>query len=127
LASHANDLSSVAGNQVWVIHLIQLQQPMSNPTNEPSREPICKPTKRMDLEAELPNNLSSKNKQETCSDDLDYEIHNKSLVECNSQLNKWRMPVIINLDFSGLRCSAQSAVLSRRDKVYSHSILKSVT
>jgi hypothetical protein len=47
LASHANaftSLSSVAGDQVWVIHLIQLQQPMSNPTNEPSREPIRKPT-----------------------------------------------------------------------------------
>jgi hypothetical protein len=38
LASHANALSLVAGNQVWVIHLIQLQQPMSNPTNEPSCE-----------------------------------------------------------------------------------------
>jgi hypothetical protein len=36
LASHANALSLVAGNQLWVIHLIQLQQPMSNPTNEPS-------------------------------------------------------------------------------------------
>jgi hypothetical protein len=36
-ASHANaltSLSSVAGDQVWVIHLIQLQQPMSNPTND---------------------------------------------------------------------------------------------
>jgi hypothetical protein len=46
-ASHANaftSLSLVAGDQVWVIHLIQLQQPMSDPTNEPSREPICKPT-----------------------------------------------------------------------------------
>jgi hypothetical protein len=32
LASHANaftSLSSVAGNQVWVNHLIQFQQPMS--------------------------------------------------------------------------------------------------
>jgi hypothetical protein len=38
-------LSSVAGNQVRVNHLTQLQQPMSNPTNEPSHEPICKPTK----------------------------------------------------------------------------------
>ncbi len=47
LASHANastSLSLVAGDQVWVIHLIQLQQPMSNPTNEPSCEPLCKPT-----------------------------------------------------------------------------------
>jgi hypothetical protein len=37
--SHANaftSLSLVAGDQVWVIHLIQLQQPMSNLTNEPT-------------------------------------------------------------------------------------------
>jgi hypothetical protein len=63
LASHANSLTSlslVAGNQVRVIHLIQLQQPMRNLMNEPSHEPICKPAKRMDLDAELPNNLSSK-------------------------------------------------------------------
>jgi hypothetical protein len=48
LASHANaftSLSSVAGNQVWVNHLIQLQQPMRDPTNEPSWAPVCKPTK----------------------------------------------------------------------------------
>jgi hypothetical protein len=47
LASHANaftSLSSVAGDQVWVIYLIQLQQPISNLTNEPSREPFSKPT-----------------------------------------------------------------------------------
>jgi hypothetical protein len=63
LASHANTftrLSLVAGNKVWVNHLIQLQQPMSYPTNEPSRKPIQKPIKRMDLDAELPNILSSK-------------------------------------------------------------------
>ena len=61
LASHANaftSLSSVAGNQVRVNHLTRLQQPMSDPTNEPSREPIREPTKRMDLDAVLPNNLS---------------------------------------------------------------------
>jgi hypothetical protein len=62
-ASHANaftSLSLVAGNQVWVNYLIQLQQPMSDPTNEPSREPLREPTKRMDLDAELPTNLSQK-------------------------------------------------------------------
>jgi hypothetical protein len=59
-ASHANALSLVARNQVQIIHLIQLQKPISNPMNEPSRKPICKPTKRMDLDAELLNNLSSK-------------------------------------------------------------------
>jgi hypothetical protein len=60
LASHANtftSLSLVSRNQFWVNHFIQLQQPMSNPTNEPSCEPIREPTKRMDLDAELPNNL----------------------------------------------------------------------
>ena len=59
-ASHANaftSLSLVAGNKVWVNHLIQLQQPMSYPTNEPSHKPIHKPIKQMDLDAELPNNL----------------------------------------------------------------------
>jgi hypothetical protein len=59
-ASHANALSLVAGNQIWVIHLIQVQQPMSNSTNKPSCETICKPTKLMDLDAELPINFSPK-------------------------------------------------------------------
>ncbi len=62
-AIHANafaSLSLVAGNQVGVIHLIKLQQPMSDPTNEPSCKLICEPTKRMDLDAELPTNLSHK-------------------------------------------------------------------
>jgi hypothetical protein len=59
LASHANvftSLSSVAGNQVRVNYFIQLQQPMSDPTNEPIRKPF----KRMDLDAKLPSNLSQK-------------------------------------------------------------------
>ncbi len=62
-ASHSNaftSLSSVAENQVQVNHLTRLQQPMSDSTNEPSREPIREPTKGMDLDAVLPNNLSSK-------------------------------------------------------------------
>jgi hypothetical protein len=66
LASHANaftSLSSVAGNQGRVNHLTQLQQPMSDSTNEPSCEPIREPTTRMDLDAVLPNNLSSKETQ----------------------------------------------------------------
>ncbi len=33
---------------------------MNDPTNEPSREPACEPTKRMDLDAELPTNISQK-------------------------------------------------------------------
>jgi hypothetical protein len=62
-ASHANaftSLSLVAGNQVQDIHLIQLEQPMSNPKNKPTFKPICKPNKQMDLDAELPTNLSQK-------------------------------------------------------------------
>jgi hypothetical protein len=50
----------VAGNQIQVIRSIQLRQAMSNPTNEPSCKTVCKPTKQMDLDAELSNNLSSK-------------------------------------------------------------------
>ncbi len=62
-SSHANaftSLSLVSGNQVPVNYLIKLQQPMSDPTNEPGQEPVCKPTKWMDLDAELPTNLSQK-------------------------------------------------------------------
>jgi hypothetical protein len=57
LASHANALSLVARNQVWVNHLIQLRQPMSNPIYKPSNEPISEPFKWIDLNAELSNNL----------------------------------------------------------------------
>ena len=63
-ACHANvftSLSSEAGNQVQINHLTQLQQPISDPTNEPSRKPISKPTKQMDLDAVLSNNLSQIN------------------------------------------------------------------
>ncbi len=58
-ASNANaftSLSSVAGTQVWINHVFRFVEPMSKPSNEPTGEP----TKRMDLDAELPNNLSSK-------------------------------------------------------------------
>jgi hypothetical protein len=40
---------------------------MSDPTNEPSRKPIHKATKRMDLYAELPNNLLPKKPREVDS------------------------------------------------------------
>jgi hypothetical protein len=62
-ASYANALASlspVAGNKVRDNHLILLKQPMSDFTNKPSCKPICKPTKWMDLDAKLPNNLPSK-------------------------------------------------------------------
>jgi hypothetical protein len=55
------------------------------------------------------------NKRVTFSENLDYEIHNKSPVKYNSRPNEWQMPNKINLDSSGLRRSAQLAVLSWRD------------
>ena len=62
------------------------------------------------------------------SDKRDDEIHSKSPVESNSQPNEWQMLDKINLDFSGLRCSTHSAVLSWWEKVCSHSttVIKSV-
>jgi hypothetical protein len=62
LASNANafaSLSPVAGSHIQEIHVFQLQQPMSYPSNEPSCKPIHKPIKQMDLDAELPIILSS--------------------------------------------------------------------
>ncbi len=53
-------LSSVAGYQVLVNHLIRLQQPLSKPKSEPSHEPTREPTKRLGQDALLPGNLSSK-------------------------------------------------------------------
>ncbi len=131
LISHSNaftSLSSVAGNQVRVNHLTQLQQLISDPTNEPSREPICEPTKRMDLDAVLLNNLSQinnavlsnhSNQRESLADQpgIDEEINYPIAVSNSSQ------PTPINLDFSGLRCSSRTEVLSRRGLVYSDTTL----
>jgi hypothetical protein len=55
-ASYANAFASLTP-------VTLLQQPMSDSTNKPSCKPILKPTKRMDLDAKLPNNLSSKKTQ----------------------------------------------------------------
>ncbi len=47
LASNANaftNLSPVARNLVWVNHVIQFDESMSNPKNKPSIEPMCEPT-----------------------------------------------------------------------------------
>ena len=73
-ASHENaftSLSWVAGNQVRINHLTQLQQQMSNPMSETSCEYTCKPTndqmvndqtttQRLEWDAELLNILSPK-------------------------------------------------------------------
>jgi hypothetical protein len=118
-ASHANafsSLSSVAGNQVRINHLTRLQQSISNPTNEPSLEPIRKPNKRMDLDDVLPNNLSHinnavlsnhSNQQESLADQpgIDEEIKSPIADSDSSQ------PTPINLASSGLRCSKMGLLL----------------
>ena len=135
-ASHANAFTSlgwVAGNQVRINHLTRLQQPMSYPTNEPSREPIREPTKRMDLNALLPNNLSQINnavlsnhsKQRVSFADqpgIDEEINNPTAASDSSK-NQWHMPTPINLESSGLRRSSRTEVLARRGLVYSNTTL----
>jgi len=63
--------------------------------------------------------------QVTFSDERENEIQSENATS-NSQPNEWRMPVKINLDSSGLKRSARSAVLSRREKVYSHSMRNEV-
>jgi hypothetical protein len=63
LASKANaftNLNSLAGNQVQVNHLIQFQQPISDPMNKSTHKLIHKPTKQLEQDALLPGNLSSK-------------------------------------------------------------------
>jgi hypothetical protein len=78
-------LSSAAGNQVQVNHLTQLQQLMSDPTNEPSHEPMCEPTndpmvndqttnQRLEWDAELPNILSLKQGKYSLSQKQDAEL-----------------------------------------------------
>jgi hypothetical protein len=79
---------------------------MSDSTNEPSREPIRKPTTRMDLDAVLPNNLSSKKTQVDLVDrDLKFDETCSALrmVACehqclNGKCNAFQM--IAYLDFN---------------------------
>jgi hypothetical protein len=91
LASHANvftSLSLVAGNQARVNYLIQLQQLLSDPTNEPSREPIHKPTKQRNLDAEFPTNLSQKKSQVAYSEPKqDAELPSKITDSTNTQMH----------------------------------------
>jgi hypothetical protein len=85
--SRAHALSLVAGNQVRVNHLIQLNQPMSNPIHKPSCNPFCKPTKKTDLDAKLPNNLSSKKTQVAYSEPKqDAELPSKITDSINTQI-----------------------------------------
>jgi hypothetical protein len=54
---------------------------MNNPTNEPT----CKPTKRMDLDAELPSNLSSKQVKYSLSPRQDAELPREITNSTNTQ------------------------------------------
>jgi hypothetical protein len=58
---------------------------MSDPTNEPSHEQTCKPTKRMDLDAELPSNLSSKRVKYSLSPKQDAELQREIPDSTNAQ------------------------------------------
>ncbi len=62
-----------------------ITEPMSNPTNIPSRKPFCKPTKQMDLDAELPNNLSSTRVKYSLSQKQDAELRSKITDMQNTQ------------------------------------------
>ena len=88
-ASHAHAftrLCLVAGYQVRINHLILLQQPMSDPKNELSSKSIHKPTTRMNLNAELPNNLSPKKTQVAYSEPKqDAELSSKITDLTNTQ------------------------------------------
>jgi hypothetical protein len=87
--AHAfTSLSPVAGNQARVNHLIRFEELMSNPTNEPSREPICEPTNdqmindqttipRLEWDAELPNILLPKRGKYSLSQKQDAELPSK--------------------------------------------------
>jgi hypothetical protein len=132
LASYANafvSLGSAAGTQIWINHVIQLEEPMSNQTKIPACESTCKPTtdqmndqttKQLRLVALLPDNQSSK--RVTFSNQVqDIEIQSKLPDLSQTQPNKRQMPNIINLDSSGLQHSSWKEVLSWRDKIYSHS------
>jgi hypothetical protein len=83
-ASNANAFTSpspVAGNQVQENQWFQFVEPMS----KPSHKPTCEPTKRMDLDAELPNNLSSKQVKYSLSPKQDAELPREITDSTNAQ------------------------------------------
>jgi len=112
-------------------------------------EPTHKPTKRMDLDAELPSNQSSKrvmyfyastqgpegalngtvqlwhnNQKKRVSfldkpEPVEIEINPLQATNTNSQ-NMWHMPQSVNLDTSGLRRSSRTEILDRHGQVYSN-------
>jgi hypothetical protein len=64
---------------------------MSDPTNEPSRKPTCKPTKRLEQDALLPGNLSSKGVMFS-DQEQDIEIQSNSTDSSNTQPSNWQGP-----------------------------------
>ncbi len=101
LAGYANAFlspSQVAGNQVQVNSSIRCEE--SNIQNSNLNQELTNDQTTYEVQPSSTSNTSYMfeavnsvshvhlkdivNKQETCSDDLDYEIHYKSPVECNS-------------------------------------------
>jgi hypothetical protein len=119
------------GNQGQEKHWFQFEEPINDPTNEPSCEQTRKPTKQMDLDAEFPRNqslstsnqdregvrdnaaLSNHSKQRVSFADqpgIENEINNP-IAASNSTHNLWHMPPPINLDSSGLHRSSRTEVM----------------
>ncbi len=90
LARHANAftcLSPIARNQVPGNHFIQFEESISKQKNEPSYESNSKPIKQIDLDAELPNNLSQKKSQVAYSEPKqDAELPSKITDSTNTQI-----------------------------------------
>jgi hypothetical protein len=142
-ASHSNaftSLSSVAGNQVRVNNLTQLQQSMSDPTNKPSHKPICEPTKRLGHDALLSVNLSSKGGlcHDTKSERVmfsnqgqDNEIQSNSTDSSNTQPSNWQGPkqrslvISARVPFATFRSNLSSGLVYCW--VHSHSGFESFT
>jgi hypothetical protein len=93
-ASNSNTftiLSPVNGSQVRVKYLIRFEESMSKPMNEPSREPISKPTKRFKQDALLPGNFSSKGVIFT-DQGQDNQIQSNCTDSSNTQQSNWQGP-----------------------------------
>jgi hypothetical protein len=90
LASYANGFSSLSlatGTQVWIIHLIQLEEPLSKPNTDQMNDQL---TKRLKLVALLPVNQSSKQVM-YCDKGKDDEILSKLHNSSNTQPD-WHGP-----------------------------------
>jgi hypothetical protein len=100
----------------------------STPTVNQDREGEAVHSEVVPTNVDSPHDATRVIHRVTFSDERDNEIQSENASTSNSQPNEWQMPDKINLDSSGLQRSVRSEVLSRREKVYSHSttVLKSV-